>query len=223
MEKIILLRLSVAILVSLISNPLFANSVFIDTVRKCHSFANIDDRLTCYDTATGYKLEDTSLSNDGNVSSSENDHVNISGDQWEINVEKSALTGKSDVFMYVTSENLEPNSIGRPETGRLWIRCLDNTTAILITHGIYISDPHNVKYKLDDGPIQKKWMSALNGGGGVGLFSGGKSIPFIKTLLNRERMVAVLSGYSRNAELVFNISGLENKIDELATACNWKP
>ena len=100
---------------------------------------------------------------------------------------------------------------------------MDNTTALLILHDIYISDAHNVRYKLDDGPIQKKWMNTLNGGGGVGLFSGKSSIPFVKSMFDKNKMVAVLSGYSRNAELVFDISGLRNRIDELASSCNWKP
>ena len=187
------------------------------TLEDCHIMNTGYIRLMCYDEVSGFKAEKAP------EPTTSKQVTKPSGNQWSVSTEKSALTGRTDVFMSIASENREPNSIGTPEAGRLWIRCMDNTTALLIMHGIYVSDAHNVRYKLDDGPIQKKWMRTLRGGDGVGLFSGRASIPFIKSMFDKDKMVAVISGYSRNVELEFDISGLRDRIDELATSCEWKP
>jgi type VI secretion system protein VasI len=190
------------------------------TLENCHAMSTGYIRLMCYDEVSGFKAEKEEQVSEA----AETEQISKpSGNQWRVSTEKSALTGRTDVFMSISSENRESNNIGTPEAGRLWIRCMDNTTALLITHGIYVSDAHNVRYKLDDGPIQKKWMNTLNGGDGVGLFSGSASIPFIKSMFGKDKMVAVISGYSRKVELVFDISGLRERIDELATSCEWTP
>ena len=193
------------------------------TLEDCHVMSTGYIRLMCYDEVSGFKAEKAEQTAEKTETTEPQEITKPSGDQWRVSTEKSALTGRTDVFMSISSENREPNNIGTPEAGRLWIRCMDNTTALLITHGIYVSDAHNVRYKLDDGPIQKKWMNTLKGGDGVGLFSGRASIPFIKSMFDKDKMVAVISGYSRSAELVFDISGLRERIDELATSCELKP
>lgn len=190
------------------------------TLKDCHVMSTGYIRLMCYDEVSGFKSDNAEQTSE---TTETKQITKPSGNQWDVSTEKSALTGRTDVFMSISSENREPNSIGTPEAGRLYLRCMDNTTALLIIHGIYVSDAHNVRYKFDDGPIQKKWMNPLKGGDGVGLFSGRASIPFIKSMFDKDKMVAVISGYSRDAELVFDISGLRDRIDELATSCEWKP
>ena len=193
------------------------------TLEDCHLMSTGYIRLMCYDEVSGFKAEKAEQTAETTDTSEPEQITKPSGNQWRVRADKSELTGRTDVFMTVKSSNREPNNIGNPEHGTLWIQCRDNTTSLVLQHGIYISDSHNVRYKFDDGPVKKKWMIESTSSDAVGLWSGGASIPFIRSMFGKDKMVAVLSGYSQNSELVFDISGLRERIDELATSCEWKP
>jgi len=130
---------------------------------------------------------------------------------------------QKDVWLAVPSENRQGNQIGRLESATLWLRCMEKTTGLVIELDKYTSDAQNVRIKFDDGPIQKQWRNTLRGGEGVGVFTGAKVIPLIKKMFDKRKMIVSYDTYSNNVEFVFNISGLRERIDPLAAACNWKP
>lgn len=195
---------------------IFASGAIADEAdNECHEISIDLDRLACYDSQTKYQTQ---------TSEPSNEPIEPSGQQWLLTQEKSSLDGRTDVWLRLTSKNTQPNQIGRPEKAYLWARCMNNSTNFFITFNDYTSDNQNVRYRLDDGPVQKKWMVHMQGGDGIGIWSGGSAIPFIKNLFGKGELVLAYESYgNQRLEFSFDVSGLRQRIDPLAESCQWKP
>ncbi|TKD21962.1 hypothetical protein FBT96_07355 [Rhodobacter capsulatus] len=146
------------------------------------------------------------------------------GAQWHYSEKRSELDGRKDVWLSNESINTHSNQIGTPEHATLWLRCQGNTTSVILSFNSYISDNQSVPYRFDEGSVQKIGMVTAAGGEGLGLWSGGKSIPFIKSIFGKSKLVISFNSYSsRNIEFSFDVSGLRDRIDNLAAACKWSP
>lgn len=186
------------------------NSRFSD----CHGFAEDTERLQCYDEKTGFVA----------VIETAEDEAIEDGSQWSLETETSALDGRTDVWLRVTSENTQPNQIGRATRAHFWVRCMQNRTNAFITFESYTSRNQQVRYKLDDKPIQSVWMETMDGGLGIGIWSGNRAIPFVRGLFGASEMVVGYASFSdRNLEFTFDISGLRQRIEVLAESCEWTP
>lgn len=192
----------------------------------CHKLTTDYIRLMCYDTVTGYVKPPASPSNPAQIEGSQAVTVaeaKPKGQQWRLETENSALHNRKDVWLSVSSSNTEGNVIGTPEPATLWLRCMENSTNLLIGFNRYTSDNQNVQFKLDDGPIQDQWMETMRGGEGIGIWSGSRAIPFIKGMFDKEALVLSYDTYEGPVEFTFNISGLREQIEPLASACGWSP
>lgn len=188
---------------------------------KCHMMKTDYIRLICYDKETGYEKplvepEETEQVNEVSPQESEGKH-------WRYSEDRSALDNRKDVWLSVSSKNTEGNSIGSPIRATLWLRCMENKTNVVIGFDLYTTDNQNVKYKFDDGAVQKQWMEVMRGGDGVGIWSGARAIPFIRKMFDKQKMVVAYKTYSRSVEFTFDISGLRSRIEPLAEQCEWTP
>ena len=182
-------------------------------INPCHAEQDETARLACYDLRTGF----TAVSDDGD------DTPEVAGGlQWLATEKTSGLDDRTDIWLSVNSNASQPNQIGRPERATLWVRCMGNKTNLFITFNDFTTDNQNVRYKIDDNPVRKVWMVHMQGGKGIGIWSGGAAIPFIRKLLDAETMVVAYKSYSNlNLEFDFDISGLRARIDPLAASCQW--
>lgn len=210
--------LKLALVIVATANLLSIRPAMAQDVKLCHGIKRWTERLECYDKATGYTSERITDSVSMKVESGP------SGHQWVREDKASSLDGRRDVWLSVPSTNTQPNQIGNAETARLWVRCMQNTTNAFITFNDYTPDNQTVRYKLDDDPVQTIWMVHMQGGKGVGLWTGGKAIPFVRKMFDRETMVVGYKSFNnQNLEFRFDISGLRKHIDPLASSCNWTP
>lgn len=197
-----------------------------ETFDECHAMSTNYIRLMCYDKKTGYtKLEVDEIEAQEPTAAimPPSPKSEPQGKQWRYTDETSALDDRKDVWLNVTSKNTEGNAIGSPTRATLWVRCMENRTNLLIGFERYTTDDQSVKFRLDDGPIQKQWMEIMRGGDGIGIWSGSRAIPFIKSMFGKETMVIAYDTYTGPVEFTFDISGLRERIEPLASACNWKP
>jgi type VI secretion system protein VasI len=210
-------RLCVLILTLLLICPYSVEAA--EVIETCHSIEDSTDRLQCYDRASG-KPEAVDVETE--IQAEEN--LQNTGKHWRYSDEKSSLDGRLDVWLSVRSNNSQPNQIGSPEKATLHVRCMNNSTNLLISFNDYTSDNQSVKYKLDSGGVAKIWMQTMNGGDGIGLWSGRSAIPFVKKLFGKETLILAYRSYSNhNLEFTFDISGLKDRIEPLASSCQWKP
>lgn len=213
---------SVSIFLMLSSGLLAQEGSFDD----CHSMSTNYIRLMCYDKKTGYSKPDADepeeqVASAANASATPKSESQ--GKQWRYTDETSALDDRKDVWLSVTSKNTEGNAIGSPTRATLWVRCMENRTNLLIGFDRYTTDDQSMKFRLDDSPVQKQWMEIMRGGDGIGIWSGSRAIPFIRGMFGKEKMVIAYNTYTGPVEFTFDISGLRERIEPLASACNWKP
>ncbi|MFG6645553.1 type VI secretion system-associated protein TagO, partial [Sulfitobacter sp. 1A09149] len=193
-----------------------------DEPKSCHTLSDLERRLSCYDEATGYAPQEPTEEEAPEVVASV--ATPPQGGQWIYSNEESALDGRKDVWLSVLSENTQGNQINRPEKARLWVRCMQDSTNIFITFNNYTTDNQTVRYRLDEDGMKTIWMETMNGGEGIGIWSGGRAIPMIKSIFGKEKLVLGYSSYSsNNLEFTFDVSGLRARIDPLAESCHWQP
>lgn len=192
-------------------------------VNPCHDTFDPDVRLKCYDSLSGYESKNE-VETEANVENPEQKKTAGSiGKQWRLSEESSALDGRSDVWLSVQSKNTEGNAIGSPIRATLWVRCMQNSTNFFVGFDRYTTDDQTVRYRLDENGVKKQWMETMRGGDGIGVWSGRRAIPIIKSIFGKERMVLGYNTYTGAVEFTFDVSGLRNRIDPLAKACSWSP
>ena len=102
---------------------------------------------------------------------------------------------------------------------------MENTTALILITDEYMSDRYRnnvVEYRIDKEKSKEKRFNVSSDGTALGLWSGGVSIPFIKTLFNKKMLAMRYTPYNGSPKIVeFNIAGLEEVIKPLRNACNW--
>lgn len=211
----------IALALSFIATPTLVFSETTDFAR-CHNIPGENVRLMCYDQITGYvpkKSDESKQTESSSLAASQITKPN--GSQWRYSEETSALDNRKDVWLSVKSNNTEGNSIGTPIYATLWVRCMENKTNVLIGFDRYTTDNQNVRYKFDDGAVQKQWMETMRGGDGIGIWSGSRAIPFIKRMLDKDKLIIAYDTYTGPVEFAFNISGLRERLQPLANECEW--
>lgn len=187
---------------------------------RCHSYNETNARLACYDNLTNYSAAKVETkTSDSSATSTQA----ATGKQWKADSESSVLDGREDVWLSVSSQNTEPNAIGSPIRAYFYVRCMENRTNAFISFDRFTTDDQNVKYRIDKKPVTKIWMEAMRGGEGIGIWSGGKAIPFVKKLFGHEKLAISYDTYTGPVEFVFDVSGLKNRIGDLAKSCQWSP
>lgn len=170
------------------------------------------DRLACYDAATGVTPKAT---------------VVESASKWTVRVEKSDFEDTTDVYLSLQSD--EPLTCGRfssPQRAQLLLRCMENTTVVYIGTNCHLTSGHggygNVDVRIDDEKAFTVSMQDSTDNRALGLWSGGRSIPFIKRLIGKDRMIVRFTPFSESPTTAsFSISGLAEDITPLRSACKW--
>jgi len=114
----------------------------------------------------------------------------------------------------------------KTHTPLLVLRCLESTTSLYIDFdGAFVADTGgfgDVTVRMDKAKATTLSMAASTDNTALGLWRGTRSIPVIKQMLGRERMVVRAVPYSESpATFEFDISGLDKAIEPLQKACKW--
>lgn len=179
---------------------------------KCISIENDLDRLACYDKEAGR----TPRVVEGGIKNS-----------WLIKQQTSQITDDTDVFLHTRSTAKVDCGWNRNDHIRLTLRCLENTTALIISTGCHMAsgtynDYGDVTYRLDEEKARKIGMHESTDNRALGLWRGNRSIPFIKRMLNKQRMIVRMTPYGQSPfTATFNIAGLEEAIEPLRKECGW--
>jgi len=142
---------------------------------------------------------------------------------WHVNTSISSIDDSRSVYLYTDALNTTRGTIGQEVRPRLWLRCLENTTAFLVDWEVFLNtEGIPVTYRVDKEAAQTRTWSVSTDHKSVGLWYGGSSIPFINRLIGKETLLVRVTPYGENpVTATFNIQGLEEKIGPLREACNW--
>ena len=179
---------------------------------ECRTIASDAERLSCYDIANGVKTTETAPAE--------------AFGKWQISSDFSAMTDDRSVFMMLESENAVSGRYGTPGPAVLILRCRENATSAFFTfNGLFMSDIQGhgrIEYRLDQDKMAAIDTTASNNNQALGLWNGSKSIPWIKKLLGKEKLVVRAVPHSESAVVAtFDIRGIDGGLTELRDTCNW--
>ncbi len=131
--------------------------------------------------------------------------------------------------VFITAYSNENLPMGRyKDAGRLelMMRCLENTTSFILSHGdAFFADTAGfgkVRFRLDDDRAFSRNMVERSDNQGLGLWSGRRSIPIIRDMFGHDRLLVEIQPYNESPRtFTFNISNLEDAVRPLREACNW--
>lgn len=179
----------------------------------CPEIENDLDRLACYDKEAG-------LTPEASVTP-------VTEGDWFVRSDKSEFKDTTDVFITLPSENtLSCKSYGAAQKATLVLRCSENTTALYLSTDCHLASGHGgygqVEYRFGEKPAHKREFDASTNNRSLGLWSGRKSIPFIKAMLGSDRAIFRFTPYGQNSVTAkFNITGIDEALAPLRKECGW--
>jgi type VI secretion system protein VasI len=189
-------RLGVVLTSILLSTVGFANAS-----TDCTSVSNDLDRLACYDAAAGRAPV---------ISELRTDHEN-----WIVEEKSSPLTDEKTISCRFNNRS----------TVSFVVRCHENVTAAYFTTDCHMADIQGhgkIEFRTDKNKAEVINADASTNNRSLGLWSGGKAIPFVKKLLDRDQLVARMTPFSDSPFVAtFDISGISKIIEPLRSQCKW--
>lgn len=145
---------------------------------------------------------------------------------WSMTSSKDPLDDSTRVVLQVISDSELPPRFGNVQFATLTLRCDQNTTAAYFTFGDYfmadIQGYGRINLRVDDKKATHINARESTDHSSLGLWSGSKAIPFIKSLLGGDSLYIEVTPFNENPlATTFTISGLDLSIGKLRDACHW--
>lgn len=146
--------------------------------------------------------------------------------KWLVSEDKSAFDDSRTVVLSLASNEPIRGQFGPAGPAMLYLRCMENTTVVYLwLNDLFLSDIEGygmVEYRIDDQQAASANMSSSTDNKALGLWGGGKAIPFAKAMIGAERIVFRATPFNESpVEFSFDVVGLETAIKPLAEACAW--
>ncbi len=144
--------------------------------------------------------------------------------KWIIQTEQDELTDGFNV--YTKTESKDKVSCGWGSwlsfPAELLVRCQENKTAVYLKTVNCRLTSGDVKYRVDKLSARTKRFTESTDDRALGLWSGGQSIPFLKQLIDHDKLVMRITPYRESSETItFSLKGFSSKIVNVRRACHW--
>jgi hypothetical protein len=146
------------------------------------------------------------------------DYVNGAG--WLVQTDVSPIDDSKTIYIRRRAYDSYLDDYGREVTPELTLRCKENKTEVMINWNMYLGlNRTNITVRLDDKPAQTKgWTISTDNKASFAP----SPIGFIKSMLDRAKMVVRITPYGSNTKTVeFGVNGLKEEIKPLRNACSW--
>ncbi|MBK8639464.1 MAG: hypothetical protein IPN92_14760 [Chromatiaceae bacterium] len=143
--------------------------------------------------------------------------------RWNLSIDKSSLDDSTNVYMHIAANDTIPGTLNLPVRPKLWIRCSENTTSAFVDWDVFINIQNiSMIYRIDSQKASTKSFSISTDHEALGYFSGGQSIPFIKSLFGVTKLLIEVTPFGKNpVQVTFDVSGLEQAVVPLRKSCKW--
>lgn len=151
---------------------------------------------------------------------------NSSFENWRVTVSQSKIDDSKSVVLATVSNETVPGRFNRTAKPGLILRCLQNTTSAYINFdGLHMADIRGygrVTFRVDKRKAFTRTTDVSTDNSSLGFWNGGSSIPFIKQLFGGSTLLVQATPFGKSpVTFSLDISGLEESIKPLRTACNW--
>lgn len=145
------------------------------------------------------------------------------GRQWRSWTSRSQMMDFTNHYLSVAPEVPIRDRFGRELAVRLWVRCMEDTTSIFIEADEYLGlEDTSVQWRIDEQAAFRRTAYISTDNQALGLWRGGESIPFIRSLLGADYLTVRYTPYGEDARTArFHIEGLDSRIASLRRACSW--
>lgn len=150
--------------------------------------------------------------------------ANLLSREWFASDETDPITDQKNVFRTKLPQETPRNKFGGEKSVSLMARCVRNTTSLIISFDSYqIKDRIPVTWRFDDTSPQSGRWSVSTSRQAAGLWNGSSAIPFIRQMMQAQKLVLRLSLDDGTETYTFDLSGAPEQLSPLAQACNWSP
>jgi type VI secretion system protein VasI len=207
----------VAAAAATLADPAFA-ATDVTPFLECSAIEDSVARLACFDAAVAPVKE---AANEAAAA----ELAPTNPGEWLTEVETSPIDDSTNVYSIVLAKEAYEGTYATHRPA-LIIRCVENTTSLVLNFdGDYMSDlaqRGRVTTRVDDRPAVEKSMVESTSNEALGLWGGGSSIPFIKTMLGGEIfLVRAIPVNSNPVTVEFNIAGIDEAVRPVREACGW--
>lgn len=142
---------------------------------------------------------------------------------WYVRREASPMTGQNNVTAALPAEHEVPIRSYRTTRPKLYIRCHENVTAVLIDFGALITtDRTSLRLRIGERPPRTAVWRMSTDYEAAGLWRGGEAIPFVKSLLGQPRLLVEVTPHSESTKLVeFDLTGIGEAVKPVREECGW--
>jgi type VI secretion system protein VasI len=146
--------------------------------------------------------------------------------KWQLSTTKSKIDDSATATLALESDDDFAGKFGGREKATMVIRCQEHATSLYLIIGDHfladIQGYDEVTYRIDEKKAATKTFGVSTDHKALGLWSGGSSIPFVKQMLGRERLVVRVTPYNESAiTATFDISGAEEAVKPVREICKW--
>ena len=201
---------------SLIVFTALASPATAHTDSECYKKESSAERLACYDNEN--KQTDLKKNKPSPPKS-------ILKGKWHVREERSKLDDSKSVFLSLAADEFKSCPF-KQANHRITIRCLENTTSVIIGFGgCFMSDLQGrgrVTFRADKEKSFTRNLLESTSHETLGLWSGSKAIPFIKSILDNEKLYLRATPFKQSpVDATYHIAGLAEAIKPLRKACGW--
>ncbi len=142
---------------------------------------------------------------------------------WRVYEGASEMDDAPIVRLYADPMIRVLDRYGRTRDVRLFVRCQDNTTALVLRVDDYtgIRDIQ-VEIRLDDSPSFVRQFGVSTDRENIGLWSGAQSIPVVRQMATASRIRFRYTLPGESPEVVpFNLEGFGSRVRRVAEVCHW--
>ncbi|MFC0285806.1 type VI secretion system-associated protein TagO [Kaistia hirudinis] len=190
-------------------------------IRKCSAVENGLERLACFDELAASLNAAADQKASAAAAASPEDKG-----QWRQLIEASKVDDSTTVILNLASKGSIIDRFGRRHDPTLTIRCMEKVTVLYWTFGdLFVADSGGfgeVTIRLDREKARSLRTDESTDHRSLGLWTGGQTIPLIRSMLDNETMLVRMTPYSESAmEMEFDIRGLAAAVKPLQAACGW--
>jgi type VI secretion system VasI family protein len=145
------------------------------------------------------------------------------GGVWHMSQWTDDFTDEKAVRVFVPSTKdvyVRASRLSRPQ---LYIQCLGNRTSLYFEFGTSVAArATQVRLRLDDDRAYFKPFDASSDYSALGLWTGKKAVPFVKSMFGAKRLLIGFTPIGENAvQMAFDISEIESAVQPVRRMCNW--
>jgi type VI secretion system protein VasI len=145
---------------------------------------------------------------------------------WYERSDTSQMDDSKTVWVSLQSEDTIEGRYGDTTRAELLIRCFEHKTALTLQLGDHfmadVEGYGTVTYRIDNRKAATRHFQESTDNSVLGLWDGGSSIPFIKSLFDAEKLVMRAIPFNESAiDVSFDIYGTKDAVKNVRKACGW--